>query len=96
MRPDRREFLALGVGALAVATLPRTLRHGPTLVRRQIPVMGTVAEVAVLHRDEVWAQRGIDAAFAELRRVERDMTRFRGDSDIGRVNASGCGVVPVS
>jgi thiamine biosynthesis lipoprotein len=49
--------------------------------------MGTVAEIAVRHRDEAWAQRGIDAALAELRRVDRDMTNFTADSDVGRLNA---------
>jgi len=96
MTPDRRQFLALGVGALAVATLPRALRRGTTLVRRQIPLMGTVAEIAVLHRDGAWAQRGIDAAFAELRWVEANMSRFRSDSDIGRVNAAAGEPVRVS
>lgn len=97
MHPNRREFLALGVGALAVATLPRALRGRRRLVRRQIPVMGTLAEVAVRHPDEAWAQRGIDAALAELRRVDRTMSRFRADSDIGLINAAaGRGAVKVS
>ncbi len=86
--PDRRTFLTLGVGALAVATLPRALRSPTRLVRRRIPVMGTVAEVAVRHHDGAWAQRAIDAAIAELRRVETTMTRFRADSDVGRLNAA--------
>lgn len=86
MNPNRRDFLALGVGALAVATLPRALRRPERLVRRQIPVMGTVAEIAVRHPDETWAQRAMDAAFAELRRVDVTMSRFRADSDVGRTN----------
>lgn len=96
MKPNRREFLALGVGALAVATLPRALRGRDRLVRRQIPVMGTLAEVAVRHPNEAWAQKGIDAALAELRRVDRTMSRFRPDSEIGLANASaGQGMVTV-
>ena len=96
MKPNRREFLALGVGALAVATLPRALRGRDRLVRRQIPVMGTLAEVAVRHPNEAWAQKGIDAALAELRRVDRTMSRFRADSEIGRTNAAaGRGLVNV-
>ena len=86
MNPDRRDFLALGVGALAVGALPAMLRRRPRLVSRRLPVMGTVAEVVVRHRDSAWALRAIDAAFAELRRVDATMTRFRSDSDIGRVN----------
>jgi len=88
MKPNRRDFLALGVGALAVATLPRALRRRERLVRRQIPVMGTIAEIAVRHPDEAWAQRAMDAAFAELRRVDATMSRFKAESDVGRLNAA--------
>lgn len=95
--PDRREFIALGIGALAVASLPRAMRRRDRLVRRTIPVMGTVAEVAVRHPDERWAQRAIDAALDELRRVDRTMTRFTRTSDVGRLNvAAGRSAVPVA
>ncbi len=88
MRPyDRRDFLALGIGALAVATLP-ALRGRTRMVRRRIPVMGTVAEVAVPTHDEPWAQRAIDAAFGELRRIELEMSRFRPDSYVSRLNTA--------
>ena len=95
MNPDRRDFLALGIGALAVAALPFAHRGGPKLIRRRVPVMGTVGEVAVRHRDEAWAHRAIDEAVRELLRVERIMTRFRPDSDVGLVNASEGAWVPV-
>jgi thiamine biosynthesis lipoprotein len=85
--PNRREFLALGVGALAVATLPRSLRRRHGLIRRQIPVMGTVADIAVRYPDHARAQQAIDAALAELRRVDRTMSLFKADSDVGRTNA---------
>lgn len=84
--PTRREFVALGVGALVVATLPRVLRPRRRLIRRTVPVMGTVAEVGVVHDDESHAHAAIDAAMAELRRVERIMTRFTDTSEIGRAN----------
>ena len=93
MKPDRRDFLALGVGALAVATLPRAFRRKDALIRRQIPVMGTVAEIAVRHPDEAWSQRAVNAAFAELRRVDETMSRFRPASDVGRINAHARGSV---
>lgn len=86
--PDRREFLALGVGALAVASLPRALRRRDHLVRRTVPVMGTIAEIAVRHPDEREAQRAIDAALGQLRRVDKTMTRFTATSEIGRLNAA--------
>ncbi len=96
MNTDRRTFLTLGVGALAVAALPSALRRGTPLVRRRIPIMGTIAEVAVPSRDRGWAHGAIDLAFAELRRVEAEMTRFRPDSDVGMINASGDRWIAVS
>jgi thiamine biosynthesis lipoprotein len=48
--------------------------------------MGTIAEIQVAHRDERLAEDAIDAALAELRWVEKTMTRFQPDSDVGRAN----------
>ena len=84
--PSRREFLAFGAGAFVVATIPLGRRRPPRIVRRTLPVMGTIAELAVVHRDERHAHAAIDAAVEELRRVERTMTRFTITSDIGRAN----------
>ena len=83
--PTRREVIALGVGTFVVAAIPLA-RSRPRLVRRTIPVMGTLAEVAVVHRDEPFAHRAIDAAFAELRQVEQRMSRYLETSDVGRAN----------
>jgi FAD:protein FMN transferase len=86
---DRREFIALGGGAFVVAGLPlaaRRRRAGGALVRRTLPVMGTVAELVVQHGDERAAHAAIDAAMAELQWVERTMTRFSDASDVGRAN----------
>ena len=85
-RPTRREFLALGTGLFVTLSLPLALRRRMPLVRRTFPLMGTIAEVQVVHPDERLAEDAIDAALAELQWVERTMTRFRPDSDIGRVN----------
>lgn len=87
-RIDRRTFLALGAGAFAVAMVP--FANGRRrLVRRTIPVMGTIAEVAVVHRDTVLAEAAIDAALAELRFVDDTMTRYSPSSDVGRLNLGG-------
>jgi thiamine biosynthesis lipoprotein len=86
-RLRRRELLVLGAGAFAVAVLPFVGRRR-RLVRRSFPVMGTVAEIAVVAEDGD-AQRAyaaIDAACAALRDVEWRMTRFRDDSEVGRAN----------
>jgi thiamine biosynthesis lipoprotein len=85
--PDRREFVSIGVGVFVALSLPAAvIRRHVSLVKRSFPVMGTLAEIQVAHRDERFAEDAIDAAIAELQRVERTMTRFKSDSDIGRAN----------
>jgi thiamine biosynthesis lipoprotein len=84
LRPTRREVVALGVGTLVVALLPMARRRSQ-VVRRTLPVMGTIAEVVVVD-DIADPHRAIDAAMAELTGVEWSMSRFRADSDIGRAN----------
>ncbi len=86
--PSRREFVALGIGAFVVASLPAALRRRRALVRRSVPVMGTIADIGVVHRDERYAQAAIDAAIAELRFVDRTMTWFSDESEVGRANTS--------
>jgi thiamine biosynthesis lipoprotein len=85
-QPGRREFLTVGTGLFVALSLPVSLRRRTALVKRTIPVMGTIAELQVAHREVQTAEAAIDAAIAELRRVERMMTRFTATSDIGRVN----------
>lgn len=84
--PDRRQFLSLGVGALVVAAVPFARARRRALVRRTVPVMGTIADLAVVHRDPRLAHAALDAAVAQLRLVEATMTRFRDDSEVGRAN----------
>jgi thiamine biosynthesis lipoprotein len=84
---DRREFVTLGMGVFVALSLPAALlRRHTSLVKRSFPVMGTIAEIQVAHRDPRFAEDAIDAAIAELQRIERMMTRFQRDSDVGRAN----------
>lgn len=88
---SRREFIALGIGAFVVGAVPVVASRGhglhrPGLVRRTIPVMGTIADIAVVHPDVRYAHNAIDAAVAELVRVDHTMSRFKPVSDIGRAN----------
>ena len=83
---SRREFVALGVGTFVVATIPFARSHRGRLIRRTMPAMGTIAEFAVVHRDPRRAHLAIDAAMAELARIEDLMTRFRASSEVGRAN----------
>lgn len=86
-RPSsRREFVTLGVGLFAAMALPAALLRRTTLARRSFPLMGTIAELQVAHRDERYAQAAITAAIAELQRVELLMSRFLPASDVGRAN----------
>ena len=88
---SRRGFLSLGIGALAVASLPVAIWRQQRLTRRSMPIMGTVADIVVLDGSVMLAHAGIDNALAELRRVERMLTRFDAGSDIGRVNLARVG-----
>jgi thiamine biosynthesis lipoprotein len=92
--PNRRQIILLGIGAFAVATVPFARRWRRKLIRRSVPVMGTLADIAVVHKDEVYAHHAIDAAIAELRFVDRTMSRFSTTSDVGRANLT-VGTEPV-
>ncbi|HSE53831.1 MAG TPA: FAD:protein FMN transferase [Gemmatimonadales bacterium] len=83
---NRRQLLTLGVGLFVTLSIPPGLRRRTLLARRTLPLMGTLAELQVAHFDQRLAEDAIDAALAELLWVERTMTRFRPDSDIGRAN----------
>jgi FAD:protein FMN transferase len=85
--PSRRDFLIMGTGVFAVSALGGLALSRPRVVRRSLPVMGTIAEIAVVSRDERRAHAAMDAAFAELTNVDRTMSRFSRASDIGRANA---------
>ena len=84
----RRDFIRLGIGAFAVFTVPISFVNRQRLARRSIPVMGTIADFAVVHRtgNDRYAQDAIDEAIAELRLVERTMSWFNSGSDVGRAN----------
>lgn len=58
------------------------LRRGRALV------MGTRAEVAVVHENRNLASEAIRAGLGELRSVDRLMTHFTSTSDVGRANRS--------
>lgn len=83
---SRRDFVGFSIGAFVVASVPLARRQPAGVIRRSVPVMGTIAQFAVVHRDPAYAHAAIDAAVAELQWVERTMTRFTDTSDIGRAN----------
>ncbi len=83
--PSRRDILRMGLGAFMVSAVPFSWKRR-TVIRRSIPVMGTIAEFAVLSGDARHAHDAITAAATELRTVERTMSRFDPASDVGRAN----------
>lgn len=84
--PNRREVLALGVGAFLVAALPRDRASRAQVIRRRVPMMGTVGEVVAIHADAAVARTAVDRAIETLLQVEHSMSRFDAASDIGRAN----------
>ena len=74
-RPDRRQVLSLGLGAFVVASIPLAMRNRPQgeLVRRRVPVMGTVADLAVRTRS------------AEVGRTGRTALLYRPDPETPRI-----------
>lgn len=84
-RPNRRDVLFLGIGGM-LAAVPMARRRPTALIRRTVPVMGTIAEFAVVHSDGAKAHAAIDAGIRALQQVDESMSRFRPVSDIGRAN----------
>lgn len=82
----RRNFISLGIGAIAASALPVGLIKRHKVVRRQVPVMGTIADLVAVHSKEAAGYAALEAAVTELRWVESRMTRFDRESDIGRAN----------
>lgn len=83
---SRRDVIVLGIGTFVVAAVPLSRRARRTLFRRSLPLMGTIADITVLHRNPHDAHAAIDAAFEQLAWVERTMTAFSRSSDVGRAN----------
>jgi len=53
--------------------------------------MATVFEVYVVHPDERYAAQGAQAAFDLVDRLERELSRFRSNSDVARINRLAAG-----
>jgi thiamine biosynthesis lipoprotein len=83
---------ALLVGA-ASAGLGRCSSHSPdhAVSERNAALMGTIVTVKVRHPDRELAERAIDAALAELARIEEICSTHGRESEVAAVNASGAG-----
>jgi FAD:protein FMN transferase len=65
-----------------------------TLHKRVLRLMGNRFEISVVSEDEQWANDLIDAAIAEIRRIEDLLTTFKETSQTNEVNAN-AGIRPV-
>ena len=67
--------------------------RGPdvAVVTQSRQMMGTLAEVTAVAADEATARAAVDAAYSRLHDVNRVMSDYVADSEIGRLNALGGG-----
>ena len=58
----------------------------PNMKRFSHEAMATTYEIFIVHEDEKYASQAANAAFAELERLESELSRFAENSDITRIN----------
>jgi thiamine biosynthesis lipoprotein len=88
----RRSFIQLGLGAgLAFAAANSTAAAPASLQwhSRTLNAMGTSMTLQLAHADGAQAERALDAAMAEIRHIEDQMSLFRADSAICELNRTG-------
>src|SRR6185295_16602993 len=90
---SRRRFLMSTGGACAALGAGgwRLLSSGGgewkgILVERTSNALGAAVKMSVWHRDKGSGEAALDAAFAELERVESVMSLYRAESQISRLN----------
>jgi len=65
-----------------------------SVFRREMKLMGNRFEISVVASDEPWAMERIDAAVAEIRRIERLLTTYDEGSETNLINRN-AGIAPV-
>lgn len=79
---------------IQIVALAATLHAPPSdsiWVERQTYVMGTVLQASVAAESREQGIAGLEAAFAEVRRLEGVLSSWRGDSEIGAINGAPAG-----
>ena len=79
-------MLAFAGCALAVAAVPAS--SGPVWLEREAFLMGTVLRARVAAADRATGAESLEAAFAEIRRLEGVLSAWTPESEIGRLNGS--------
>jgi thiamine biosynthesis lipoprotein len=91
MLPSRRHFLALlGAAACsrAAAQAPNPATGLKTVTHKAL-AMGIDISLTVLHRQQDVAEKAIEAALAQVQRVDQLMSLYRPDSQIRTLNRTG-------
>ena len=86
-RRDALRILAVGGAAGAAWGLGAFRRAGP--VERSRILMGTRVHLTVLGEDRDAATAAADATLARMAELEALLSRYRADSEVGRLNANG-------
>src|SRR5690242_16911169 len=72
----------------------KTYNNDQNIFRREMRLMGNRFEISVVGNDSVWADNCVDAAVAEINRVEKLLSTFSDDSRINDIYRN-AGVKPV-
>lgn len=89
-RIDRRRFIAIAAAAGGAGLLPgRVLGRALETVTWRGVALGAEASLALQHPDRAEAGAAIEAALAEVARLEAIFSLFRADSALVRLNAAG-------
>lgn len=89
LKINRRNLLKIAGASLLVVAgsgMGPTLTRRRKVFRRTDLLMGSFGEIQLVHDDVKTADKLIEAAFAEARRIEQLMSRFRIESEIGVIN----------
>jgi len=72
----------------------KTYNNDQNIFRRELRLMGNRFEISVVGNDPIWADNCIDAAAAEISRVEKLLSTFSDESQINEINRN-AGIKPV-
>lgn len=94
--PSRRRFIGISASAAGLSLLPlgHKAKAQAELVVWQGQAMGAAATLQIHHHDRAAAQRLIDRALSEVRRLEQVFSLYRDDSALVVLNRQGALMAP--
>jgi thiamine biosynthesis lipoprotein len=85
----RRTFMQMGLGS-ALGVAQATAGASPLVwTSRTLNAMGTAMRLQLAHTDAAQAEHALDAAIADIRSIEDQMSLFRPDSALCQLNRTG-------